>query len=458
MTLATSDSRPPFVPWVPTLARALRRAALAANLVALTYVGAIALAYGRAGFELLPYAPWDHAPFPRPTLGVAVPALAALPFLALAYARGRDGRVLGCGRAVLWGLAAFVLLKALPRGVFSSGWFAPPLLIVVAAVVGVVPGLVMTLISSAAVGVTAYYQSLRGEAVALDTIRDHVLPIVAIFLATGLLGAVLHYAVRDLLTLEAEQRERISETLKALRRREGLLRHAMRVSTVGDMASMVVHQLKNRLQLIHGYVSVLACGAGGAAERRLEQIRAAVEHSNEMLEGLLCLAHRGQSAVATIDLGTACRAFAERMERLLPAAIALRVRVPSTPSPAVVDPDELEHALLNLVINAKQAMGRGTITIAVYAESDDHVTIAVADDGPGIAPEICDQIFRPYFTTKAKGEGTGLGLTAVDRFMRASGGRVDVESQPGAGATFFLVFPRAMAPQGDRRPARAATA
>jgi signal transduction histidine kinase len=109
-------------------------------------------------------------------------------------------------------------------------------------------------------------------------------------------------------------------------------------------------------------------------------------------------------------------------------------------------PEELDHALSNLVINAKQAMRQGHIRITVQVDGTDAV-VTVADDGPGIDPEILPRLFTPFATTKPKGEGTGLGLVGVDRFMRASGGSVSVTSEPGHGAAFTLIFPRAGEPK-----------
>ena len=110
-------------------------------------------------------------------------------------------------------------------------------------------------------------------------------------------------------------------------------------------------------------------------------------------------------------------------------------------------PEELSDALLNLVLNAKQAMRQGTIRIEACARGDETAVVTVADDGPGIAEQVRTRLFTPFVTTKPRGTGTGLGLVAVDRFVRTSGGHIDVDTEPGRGTAFHLVFPRASDPQ-----------
>jgi signal transduction histidine kinase len=112
-------------------------------------------------------------------------------------------------------------------------------------------------------------------------------------------------------------------------------------------------------------------------------------------------------------------------------------------------PDELGDALLNLVINAKQAMRQGTIKIATGSRDDASAFVTVSDDGPGIDERVRARLFSPFVTTKTRGHGTGLGLASVDRFVRTAGGHIDVDTGPDRGTTFHLVFPRA--PAGDTR-------
>jgi signal transduction histidine kinase len=284
---------------------------------------------------------------------------------------------------------------------------------------------------------------------------SHALPLIVVLLSAGLLGSLLHKSVQAVLTIEVEQRHRLGAFVRALRQRERLLQHAMRIGTIGDMASMVVHQLRNQFQLMLGCVAVAErepVGEKDLAEkdRRLRQIREAVQAASAMLEPLLHLAHPGEERLERVELARCCAALVERIRRILPAGIDVQLETENGLA-VRVNPRDLEHALLNLVINAKHAMGRqGVLTIRALRRDHEHVQLVVSDTGHGIAPEHRPNLFKPYFTTKPVGEGTGLGLAAVARFMRFAGGDVEVESEPGKGATFTLIFPACASGGGQR--------
>jgi signal transduction histidine kinase len=135
---------------------------------------------------------------------------------------------------------------------------------------------------------------------------------------------------------------------------------------------------------------------------------------------------------------------------LLPPSIRLETEVAAGALPVSLVPEELGDALLNLVLNAKQAMRQGTIRIEACARGDSSAVVTVADDGPGIADQVRSRLFTPFATTKPRGAGTGLGLVAVDRFVRTSGGHIDVDTEPGRGTAFHLVFPRVPLPREAR--------
>ena len=127
----------------------------------------------------------------------------------------------------------------------------------------------------------------------------------------------------------------------------------------------------------------------------------------------------------------------------MPASIAVEFLRCSAVLQVQLDPRGLEHALWNLAINARHAMANGGTLRVVTELVDGFARVEVVDTGCGIAPEVQQRIFDPYFTTKPVGQGTGLGLTAVERFVRASQGRIEVLSEPGRGAAFVLHFPLA---------------
>lgn len=429
---------PHVVPVVAGLRRSLGVFSALASVAAAGWVVVAVALHGFTALDPAPYLPWSELPFPRETVELALPCLLALPLFLVANGQARSGRLLRGGRWLAWGLFVVALAKVMPRGVLSPGWFLQPLLVVLTAVgFGVVPGLAMALVAAIALATCAQFQEV---AFSSFSSRAYALPVVAILLAGGLLGAMLHRALLSLFELEVAQRDRIEETLRALRQRERLLRHAMRVATIGEMTAMAVHQLRNKFQVVNGHVALGMRADPEEKDRRLEQIRLALESSSNALEQLLAMAHPGEGSAQTVSLTEECRSFVERVRSILPAAIALETDLPESPLFVHLVPEELDHALSNLVINAKQAMRQGTIRIGVQADGSEAV-LTVADDGPGIDPEILPRIFTPFVTSKPKGQGTGLGLVGVDRFMRASGGHVSVVSEPGRGVTFTLRFP-----------------
>ena len=136
-----------------------------------------------------------------------------------------------------------------------------------------------------------------------------------------------------------------------------------------------------------------------------------------------------------------CRQVSDSYRRVLPANIHLELATPSHPVPVVLNPQGLEHALLNLVINARQAMGEGGEIRLRLKLLDRTAVLEVEDTGSGIPDYQLTEVFKPFFTTKASGVGTGLGLATVQRFVTSSNGEVKVSSQLGVGTTFSLEFP-----------------
>jgi two-component system cell cycle sensor histidine kinase/response regulator CckA len=129
------------------------------------------------------------------------------------------------------------------------------------------------------------------------------------------------------------------------------------------------------------------------------------------------------------------------MQRLIPERIQLVVRLEGGPAPVNADAGQLSQVLLNLVVNAQHAIeAHGTVTLATHS-SGDSVHIAVADTGVGIPPDIKERIFEPFFTTRPLGEGSGLGLATTHGIVDEHGGRIEVDSEPGAGSTFHVVLP-----------------
>ena len=388
-------------------------------------------------------------------LGGALPSLVAAPALLVAWSYWRKRRFDRAAAALFFGLFAFSILANWPRGAFSLFWSLQPFLALLAAVsLGVVPGLALTLVSVAGILSSAYGHAVAPGQVAAREVWVHATSLAALTLASALAGAIVNRLVFMTLITAESQRRKHFESSRALRHREKLLRHAMRVETVGDLAGMVCHQLRNAFQVLHGHVALAGMSDDDEErKRRMAMIEKVLDETRPLLDELMRLAHPEDGAVASVDIASLLRDFHDQAARVLPSGITLGLDVPETLPPVLLNGSGLAHALWNLVINAKHAIA-GDGRIDLRAGSDRHqVWVEVADTGSGISKEVRERIFDPYFTTKPKGQGTGLGLTAVARFVRGSNGLVQVDSMPGQGTTFRLRFPTAIGAVVDAKTA-----
>jgi PAS domain S-box-containing protein len=250
-------------------------------------------------------------------------------------------------------------------------------------------------------------------------------------------------------------------------RLEEQLRQAQKMEVVGQLAGGVAHDFNNLLTtvLTGSEVALQGLPAGHELRADLEGIRTAAQRGAALTSRLLAFSRPRGADPRVVRIGTRVEDATPLMQRLLGDSYTIRTLITSTNGAALVEPDELEHALLNLVANARDAMpSGGIVTIAVNERTLDaplespvlpvpagrYIVIEVSDGGVGIDEETRKQLFQPFFTTKPSGHGTGLGLTGVFAFMRATGGGLTVESTPGAGARFALWFP-AIAP-GELTP------
>jgi two-component system NtrC family sensor kinase len=307
---------------------------------------------------------------------------------------------------------------------------------------GVVAGLSLTLGAVVALLLAALVQ--RSGSSAEGTLPDlwlHATSLSALTLASALVGALVHKLLLAAVRTNEQHRRRNLESSRALRHREKLLRHALRVETVGDLAGMIVHQLRNAFQVMMAQLSFAGVADPDERERRLLLVEETLRESAPLLDQLMVLAHPDEGSPAPADLGSLVDEFHRKVVRVMPAAVAVRREADGEPLPVLIDPRGLEHALWNLVINARQAIvNSGTITLRTHRERSVAV-LEVEDTGCGMAAEIADRIFDPYFTTKPPGQGTGLGLTAVARFVRGNSGSIRVRSEVGRGSRFELAFP-----------------
>jgi two-component system NtrC family sensor kinase len=194
--------------------------------------------------------------------------------------------------------------------------------------------------------------------------------------------------------------------------------------------------------------------------RSLSMIEAAVQKGASLTKQLLSFSRRQSMSPQVLDVAACVRDFREVLEQSLRGNINLEVELPASPQPARFDKNEFEIALLNLALNAKDAMPEGgTLRIAVDASPPmdgsaavPSVSVVVSDTGTGIPLEVREHVFEPYFTTKKQDKGSGLGLSQVYGFARQSGGDVTFRTADGKGTTFTLLLPRSNEPLHSEIP------
>jgi signal transduction histidine kinase len=266
---------------------------------------------------------------------------------------------------------------------------------------------------------------------------------------------------RDNLVREMEERRATEE---ALRKSEEELRHSQKMEAVGRLAGGVAHDFNNLLTAIIGYAELIATrtSSNSLAKQNAELIRKAGEQAAALTRQLLAFSRKQILQPKVIDLN----ALVVEMERLLRRVIGERFDLQSHPNAAngrvKADPSQLEQVVLNLGVNARDAMPRGgkliirteNVTldgtaarqISASLAPGDYVMLSVADTGAGMDEETMSHIFEPFFTTKGPGKGTGLGLATVYGIVRQTGGGISVESELGKGSTFCIYLPVESAP------------
>ncbi|MHB8681610.1 MAG: GAF domain-containing protein [Acidimicrobiales bacterium] len=238
-----------------------------------------------------------------------------------------------------------------------------------------------------------------------------------------------------------------------------------RLGAMARLAGGVAHDFNNLLTVILGSSEILLRRVEDDTVREeVEAIKRAGERAAALTNQLLAIGQRPPVQPVVTDPDTVVAAMQPMLSRVLGPGVHIEVVPAALPQRILVDPAELERALLNMAINAKDAMaGGGTFTIATAprASGGDHheVAITVSDDGGGMDGETAAHCFEPFFTTKGRAHGTGLGLAAVHAMVSQAGGRISVESEPGQGTSFLLVFPAATGePADDAAPGDGAEA
>jgi len=239
------------------------------------------------------------------------------------------------------------------------------------------------------------------------------------------------------------------------------LAESQKLDALGQLTGGVAHDFNNLLMIISGSVHALKRGIGSDTklQRAVSAIEAATKRGAALTSQLLTFARRQSVNPQVIDLVERINAVRDVLGTGVGGAVTLEFDVDPNIGTVMVDIAELETALVNLVINARDAMPEGgKITVAACnqassgtADNGDYVAISVSDSGVGIAPDLLDKVFDPFFTTKPIGKGTGLGLSQVHGFAHQAGGTVKVTSELGKGTQVTILLPRehASAQLGD---------
>jgi PAS domain S-box-containing protein len=239
-----------------------------------------------------------------------------------------------------------------------------------------------------------------------------------------------------------------------------------RLESLGRMTGGIAHDFNNLLTVISGNLQLLEMSPQSpSAGRWISEALRATETGAKLNNRLTSFARERRLTAVVTDLGERIAALGELIHRTIGPSVALTIEVGVVPSIALVDPTEIDNAVLNLVFNARDAMpSGGSLTIRVdnvviseaigvaEAETGDFVRISVTDTGQGMTPEVQARAFEPFFTTKESGRGTGLGLSTLHGFVRQSGGFVGLESTVGVGTTIRVFLPRVIGRLPPERP------
>jgi signal transduction histidine kinase len=255
------------------------------------------------------------------------------------------------------------------------------------------------------------------------------------------------------------------------RQLEEQLRQAQKMEAVGKLAGGVAHDFNNLLTAIIGFTALAYddVAEGNPARNALTQVRRSAEQAAALTRQLLAFGRRQILQPEPLDLSEIVRQMEPMLRRLIGADIAIRCEYAEHLPLVLADPTQVQQILLNLVVNARDAMPAGgaltivTGRLTLDRRDDggpdlppgDYVSLGVSDTGEGIAAKDLERIFEPFFTTKEFGRGTGLGLSTVYGIAKQSGGDVFVRNTPGAGAAFTVLLP-VLSSGGVRPPAAGA--
>jgi PAS domain S-box-containing protein len=289
-------------------------------------------------------------------------------------------------------------------------------------------------------------------------------------------GVQMHYQghphllciVRDITARKRAEYERIQL--------EAQLRQAQKMEAIGHLTGGIAHDFNNILTSIMGYIVLAGEREAALSDARLgkylEQARLASTRARDLIQKMLTFSRGQRGERELLSLSPLIEESVKLLRSTLPSTIDLQTDIAAEVPPVQVDPVQLQQVLLNLCINARDAVsGAGSVGVSLrLAESDTScascrghvhgpmVALIVRDTGSGITPEVMERMFEPFFSTKEVGKGSGMGLSTVHGIVHEHGGHVVVESRPGEGAVFRVLFPPVTEASADVEPARLATA
>ncbi|HYG88035.1 MAG TPA: ATP-binding protein [Azospirillum sp.] len=267
-----------------------------------------------------------------------------------------------------------------------------------------------------------------------------------------------------------EQADRLAAEIAARETVEASLHQSQKMEVVGQITGGLAHDFNNLLQAMTSGLYVLSTKVPEDARPIADATMQAVERGSKLVRQLMAFSRRQQLEPQPVDVRDLVAGMGDLLQKAVGDGVRIEVEIERGVDPIMVDPTQTELAVLNLAINARDAMdGKGRITIAARnvtvlrgedgkLQSGDYVVLAVSDTGCGMTPEIIEHAFDPFFTTKELGKGTGLGLSMVHGFANQSGGGAEIDSKPGEGTTISLYLPKAEAQPRRGRPPCAAAA
>ena len=270
-------------------------------------------------------------------------------------------------------------------------------------------------------------------------------------------GQRLHASVSGrVLERHAEVFEVFVEDITERKRLEAEFHHKRKMEAIGRLAGGIAHDLNNWLTVIIGYAEMmLEDPANATAREGLEEILSASRAATGVTRNLLTFSRKQVVQLQVIDLNHVVSEFHQLVQRIIGENIQVEIAISPEPLTSKADPTQIQQVLMNLAVNARDAMPKGgrlsvrtgrvqlddAMLPGAKASEGDYAVVTVADTGVGMSAEVRERLFEPFFTTKETGKGTGLGMAVVYGIVKQLGGYITVDSEPGHGTTFTMFFP-----------------